>query len=564
MSQPNDIPQFTGKESPEEAEKWLSLLISSTGSFTESGIFRLIRNKFSVGSISRKWFNGLDATVIASWNDFELEFHNQWIASNDQQEWEAFTHHFLSEDLIFEGNTTIEVADERIHMWADSHQKLGDCTGREDRLLIDTTRQLLPPFIQAYLQVFVRGEPNMNRSSVVEGKIMQIAEKVDKLFRAMGQESSEIDHIPDSAVGPQPASGSHNLMRFDSTLSKSIDWESCSTFTPVYSRTGTATISESSTPVAHSVALLDDSEGPHQPSESGNTSDLTALDNNLLLRSSVSSLYLIPSEWRKPACLKTRDELLIIAQRAIDFIENYEASITVKTCQRRSLKCAIAIWERLNGSRRYLLKWPLEESGNDSVYDDLMLSASLSRSSISKRLPFSLLVAMARVHSYYAFQTDHYRTQPVQDWSGHVESDDPARNILKPDRVMVHLSGHDCYLHLNPFGVPSLAGGLLETHPGRDDIAASSAKTVMFMTISGYLAEFTGDKKHADTAILAANCIKAWMLDSATSLIKDSLVDALTAQERRGSELSCHLTGMTIEGFTVLASVTGDDGWRTL
>ncbi|KAG8924062.1 hypothetical protein FRC02_010674 [Tulasnella sp. 418] len=74
----------------------------------------------------------------------------------------------------------------------------------------------------------------------------------------------------------------------------------------------------------------------------------------------------------------------------------------------------------------------------------------------------------------------------------------------------------------------------------------------------------TGERKYADTAILGAKCIKNWMLDSTTRLIKDCLIDAQTAQERSGSELSCHLTGIAIEGFTVLASVTGDDIWRKL
>ncbi|KAG8952999.1 hypothetical protein FRC03_011962 [Tulasnella sp. 419] len=84
------------------------------------------------------------------------------------------------------------------------------------------------------------------------------------------------------------------------------------------------------------------------------------------------------------------------------------------------------------------------------------------------------------------------------------------------------------------------------------------------MTLSSYLAECTGDQKYLDTALLTANCIKSWMIDFTTSLTKDCLIDALAAKERDGAVLSCHLTGLTIEGFIVLACATRDDGWRSL
>ncbi|KAG8917011.1 hypothetical protein FRC02_003416 [Tulasnella sp. 418] len=84
------------------------------------------------------------------------------------------------------------------------------------------------------------------------------------------------------------------------------------------------------------------------------------------------------------------------------------------------------------------------------------------------------------------------------------------------------------------------------------------------MTLSSYLAECTGDRKYLEIALLTANCIKTWMVDVTTSLVKDCLIDALSAKERDGSILSSHLTGLAIEGFTILSCVTRDDGWRSL
>ncbi|KAG8924059.1 hypothetical protein FRC02_010671 [Tulasnella sp. 418] len=549
MSQPNDIPRFTGEESTEEAERWFSMLIASTGGFGEWGIFRLIQNKFPVGSTARAWFDGLDETATTSWKVFEPKFYHQWIATKEQQKREAFMHHNLSEDMIFEKDTSAEVGRERIRQWVDHHQQLAESMGQENRFLFNATKQLIPPFIKAYLQAFVKSEPQsfeilcneikgitvqileyehlrrgssvMNGSLVSARDLRQMAEKVDRFINTVGQGDSKDQY----GLG--------------CTSSESINWESCSSLTSIYSGTATSIGSQSSTPMVKPIALPDTLAGSRE------NIDLAALNGNTPPHDNFSSLYAIPVEWRKPTCLKTRNELIVIAQDAISFIENYGESIMVQKCQRRSFKSAIAIRERMIRSRRYLDSWPFEEYGYDGVYDDLMLT-------------------MARVYSYYAFQTAHYRMQPVYDWSGYVDSNDPTRNIVRHDRVMIHVSGCDHYLHLSSSGVPSLLGGLFAPNLERDNITISSAKTVMFMTISSYIAEFTGDKKHTDIAILAANCIKSWMLDSATSLIKDSLVDALTAQERSGSEFSCHLTGMTIEGFTVLASVTGDDGWRTL
>ncbi|KAG8937376.1 hypothetical protein FRC03_008208 [Tulasnella sp. 419] len=258
-----------------------------------------------------------------------------------------------------------------------------------------------------------------------------------------------------------------------------------------------------------------------------------------------NALYRIPQEWRKPMCLKRRDEIVIIAQRAIDFIESFRKPFTVKLCQKWNFMSAIAIRDTFIDSRRYVDTAPISGSDSDGVYDDLMLTIS-------------------RVYRYYAYEIHWFRTQPVNGWVEHAESKDATKNIIKADMDKIRIADHDHYLHLTPSGAPSFVGALFAPNVEKDQVLISSPKTVLFMAISSYLAEMTGERKYADTAILGAKCIKNWMLDSTTRLIKDCLIDAQTAQERSGSELSCHLTGIAIEGFTVLASVTGDDIWRKL
>ncbi|KAG8915181.1 hypothetical protein FRC02_004640 [Tulasnella sp. 418] len=92
----------------------------------------------------------------------------------------------------------------------------------------------------------------------------------------------------------------------------------------------------------------------------------------------------------------------------------------------------------------------------------------------------------------------------------------------------------------------------------------TSTQTILFMTLSSYLAESTGESKYIEAAVAAANWLKTWMLDSETSLMKDRMLYLHNAQEVAGSSLSCHLTGLAIEGFTVLASVTDHGEWSNL
>ncbi|KAG8921715.1 hypothetical protein FRC02_012400 [Tulasnella sp. 418] len=89
----------------------------------------------------------------------------------------------------------------------------------------------------------------------------------------------------------------------------------------------------------------------------------------------------------------------------------------------------------------------------------------------------------------------------------------------------------------------------------------NSRRTVLFMLLSCYLAEITGEDRIKTLALYAARCVATWMLDSSTSLAVDCLIHVAN-NNKQNAVLSCHLTGMVIEAFTVLAGVTKDDTWR--
>ncbi|KAG8957027.1 hypothetical protein FRC03_010604 [Tulasnella sp. 419] len=383
----------------------------------------------------------------------------------------------------------------------------------------------------------------MEWSSVIERHVRKISEKVDLLIKTR-VEGEVVAHNWSSST--TSGINSRNQPSINSTTStESLDWEVSSPLTSVLSGVGAATVSGFSTPVVQSTALSRSPKEKHLELGLEGTSDPKAANLITSPGNSLPLLYRIPQTWRKPRPLKSREELITIAQLAIDFIDNFGAKFPVTWSQKRNFLSAIAIRDKFIQSRCYLNKEPLHGSGDDKVYEHLFL-------------------AMYRVYRYYAYQTNWFRYQPEKDWGEHGQSSDSTRAIIKADTDKIQISDHDHYLHLSPSGVPSLLGGLFAPDLEKGHALVSSVRTVLFMTLSSYLAEMTGERKYADIASLGANCIKNWMLDPTTQLIKDCVIDAQTTQERSGAYFSCHLTGITIEGFTVLASVTGEDNWRTL
>ncbi|KAG8944546.1 hypothetical protein FRC03_002048 [Tulasnella sp. 419] len=561
MAQTDDIPRFKGEESTEEAEKWLEIFVANTGNFNDSGIFRLIRRKFPSGCSSRHWFEGLDEAARTSWDVFEAKFCDRWVARNESEGWQRFKQHLINEDMIFQDGTSPETAQQVISLWADDHLVVGrslDCT---DEALVTETKRILPPFIRAYLEAFVGVAPQnfedlcraikdiphqvisfehlRRRISSddwrlnMERRMGEILEKVDRLIMNTGQNHMHSGHVPHASSSLEQESRLTSHLDSDNMSSTEIlSWEPSSPLTSVLSRNDMSRISSGpSTPTAEPLTLTHSLQ------------DFTGVEITLLPHDDPA--YRIPSTWRKPACVKTRDEMILITQQAIDFIMNYGQNFNVKVCQRRTFKSAISIRDRLIQGQRHKNDWPMGESGNEQLYDHLF-------------------AGLLHIHSYYAYQSHYYMSNAMWYWSDYAESSDATKNILKPTSSMISVSGGTCHFHVNALGVPSLTGGLFAPNLDVNNVLISSAKTVQLMTLSSYLAESSGDKKYLETALLTANCIKRWMIDSTTTLIKDCLVDASSAQERDGSVLSCHLTGLAIEGFAVLACVARDDEWRSL
>ncbi|KAG8925162.1 hypothetical protein FRC02_009885 [Tulasnella sp. 418] len=84
------------------------------------------------------------------------------------------------------------------------------------------------------------------------------------------------------------------------------------------------------------------------------------------------------------------------------------------------------------------------------------------------------------------------------------------------------------------------------------------------MSLSAHLSKCTGDTYYLDTAVLTANCIKNYMVDSELDVVKDCTVDAWNGKVAESGNPSVFLTGVFLEGLSILASASGDEAWRQL
>ncbi|KAG8937508.1 hypothetical protein FRC03_008077 [Tulasnella sp. 419] len=113
-------------------------------------------------------------------------------------------------------------------------------------------------------------------------------------------------------------------------------------------------------------------------------------------------------------------------------------------------------------------------------------------------------------------------------------------------------------------GQHSVTGGLFTLKATSENPMVSSSRTVLFMTFASYMAESGGSDEYRELAVVSAKFVKDRLLDPNTKLVKDCLINVTTLAEESGVALSCYLTGLAIEGFSILGFATGDQSWTSL
>ncbi|KAG8950702.1 hypothetical protein FRC03_012782 [Tulasnella sp. 419] len=555
MSHPDDVPPFRGDLSPEDTKSWFETLIKATGSFSDSGIFRLLSTKFVEGSPASEWFDNLEDGAKTSWAIFQRQFRTKWIAAplvkaQEDIKWAEFSDHRLAYERVFASEFPDPAASrDLVIAWANLHSRLGPMTNRKDSELIEKTESLLPAFIQAYLQVYLtlhykdfkglcsaiqdipveiyrfewlRYQKSSKDTHLLEIRVGELSDKVDSILSAI----SDLRIGADAASRSQ-AKKSGNAEDLKNDEPESVAWEPSSPLTSVVSEDMTETgMAELFTPLAEPRAL------PAVGEDSDSEEDV---------------ILPVSRNWRKPiSSLGTKDRVAI-AEKAIDFILMFETAVSSN--QASIVNSAISIFDRLVGRKG-------KERDSKAILP-------------ADKYPDSLWYSIEMMYQYRSLKHPLKLHHCRQEWSKFI----PIDNVVNPSFGFVCIGNPSISASWNNSTVQVRYNGNLNFKPIEGAfynfttipsyVEVRSSSTVLFMALSSYLAECTKDPGILKLAINCAICIRDRMLDSATMLIKDCNLDYIGNHNGSGT-LSCHLTGIAIEGFNVLATVSGDAAWKRL
>ncbi|KAJ7498155.1 endo-1,6-alpha-mannosidase [Mycena galericulata] len=163
--------------------------------------------------------------------------------------------------------------------------------------------------------------------------------------------------------------------------------------------------------------------------------------------------------------------------------------------------------------------------------------------------------ATAAVYGYRAYKDATLLAHAVDVWThvtGYVITAADASAGRQPNK--------DFAIESTCNGV-TMAGGVF-WRPTTDDTSVNSITTGLYITLSAFLAQYTGNATYTNAAILSANWIKNHNIN-ANDLVLDT-VDAADCSTSPASWLFTYNSGKYIEGLSVLGAVSGDSSWNTL
>jgi len=108
----------------------------------------------------------------------------------------------------------------------------------------------------------------------------------------------------------------------------------------------------------------------------------------------------------------------------------------------------------------------------------------------------------------------------------------------------------------------TMVGGVF-WRPTSDDTGVNAVTTGLYIALSGYLAEATGNSMYTNAAIQSAQWITNQDFDPNQNLVLDT-VDGSSCATSPSSWLFTYNTGKYIEGLSILATLTGDSQYTTM
>ncbi|KAJ7114051.1 hypothetical protein C8R44DRAFT_881601 [Mycena epipterygia] len=172
--------------------------------------------------------------------------------------------------------------------------------------------------------------------------------------------------------------------------------------------------------------------------------------------------------------------------------------------------------------------------------------------------------AQAALYAYRAYGDTNFLAHAVDVWT-HVTG-----YVITAAEASAGFQTNEVFTIQSTCGRATMAGGVF-WRPTADDQGVNSITTGLYITLSAFLFEYTGDSKYMAAAILSANWIKAHNIN-ADMLVLDgvSAFDCSTSPTTwLFTHNSCKYYSLEsdskyIEGLSVLATVTGDAQWTTL
>ncbi|SJL17772.1 uncharacterized protein ARMOST_21334 [Armillaria ostoyae] len=163
--------------------------------------------------------------------------------------------------------------------------------------------------------------------------------------------------------------------------------------------------------------------------------------------------------------------------------------------------------------------------------------------------------AQAAIYAHRAYGDDALLQHAIDTWT-HV-----TNYVLTTDQASAGASPYKSVSLVATCEGKSMAGGVF-WRPAGDDPGMNSITTGLYITLSAFLADITGDSKYTNAAIQSARWMQALQINS-NGIILDSL-NGHDCSRSPATWLFTYNSGKFIEGLSVLANVTNDDTWSNL
>ncbi|PBK98862.1 endo-1,6-alpha-mannosidase [Armillaria gallica] len=163
--------------------------------------------------------------------------------------------------------------------------------------------------------------------------------------------------------------------------------------------------------------------------------------------------------------------------------------------------------------------------------------------------------AQAAVYAHRAYGNDTLLQHAVDTWT-HV-----TNYALTADQASAGASPYKSVSLVATCEGKSMAGGVF-WRPAEDDPGMNSITTGLYITLSAFLADITGDPKYTNAAIQSARWMQALQINS-NGILLDS-INGHDCSRSPATWLFTYNSGKFIEGLSVLANVTNDDTWSNL